>query len=124
MNISKPAPGMAYDCAKFDNDKRKYKLTGLKYVMPICLSIGMAMSDLHVVGLQEPPRKISYGGDDASLPAQAHLSEMDINIANFQRHFRIFCIQYSLALLKVFHLHEKTIIIIGLLLTRIEYIFL
>jgi hypothetical protein len=49
-------------------------LTGLKYVMPIFFSIGIAMSDLHVVGLQEPPRNTSYGGGDASLPAQRNKS--------------------------------------------------
>lgn len=49
-------------------------LTGLKYVIPIFFSIGMAMSDLHVVGLQEPPRNTSYGGGVASLPAQRNKS--------------------------------------------------
>lgn len=45
-------------------------LTGLKYVIPIFFSIGMAMSDLQVVGLQDPPKNTSHGGGDASLPAQ------------------------------------------------------
>lgn len=40
--------------------------------MPIFFSIGMAISDLHVVGLQEPPRNTSHGGGDASLPATFH----------------------------------------------------
>lgn len=51
------------------------ELTGLKYVMPIFFSIGMAMSDLQVVGLQDPPRNTSHGGGGASLPAQHHTSE-------------------------------------------------
>lgn len=41
--------------------------------MPIFLSIGIAMSDLHVVGLQDPPRNTSHGGGDASLPAQRYI---------------------------------------------------
>lgn len=51
------------------------ELTGLKYVMPIFFSIGMAMSDLQVVGLQDPPRNTSHGGGGASLPAQHHTSQ-------------------------------------------------
>lgn len=36
--------------------------------MPIFFNIGIAISDLHVVGLQDPPRNTSQGGGVASLP--------------------------------------------------------
>lgn len=41
------------------NLKKNGNLTGLKYLMPFALSLGTAISFLHVVGLHDPPRKTS-----------------------------------------------------------------
>lgn len=37
--------------------------------MPIFSSIGIATSNLHVVGLHDPPRNTSYGGGSVTDPA-------------------------------------------------------